>query len=112
MLVNNSRPSPLLPNGLISPPPINLLIVWLCRFITVLPCFYTYAQEEKLSKKAIPESSKLQISIEEYEKNRKDDSDGETYGEEKYEYDTALNADRTYLKFMKRMDAYPEQCFR
>ncbi|XP_042018020.1 programmed cell death protein 2-like [Salvia splendens] len=80
--------------------------------IPVLPCFYTYAQEEKLSKKAISESSKLQISIEEYEKIRKDDSDGETYGEEKYEYDTALNADRTYLKFMKRMDAYPEQCFR
>ncbi|XP_057806975.1 uncharacterized protein LOC131021710 isoform X1 [Salvia miltiorrhiza] len=80
--------------------------------ILVLPCFYTYAQEEKLSKKAISESSKLQISVKDYEKNYKDDSDGETYGEEKYEYDTALNADRFYLKFMKRMDAYPEQCFR
>lgn len=77
-----------------------------------LPCFYTYAQEEKLSKKATSESSKLQISIKEYENNHKDDSDGDTYGEEKYEYDNALNADRTYLKFMKRMDAYPEQCFR
>lgn len=102
----------LIPNDMLYIPPPNLLVVCLCFFITVLPCFYIYTQEEKLLRKATPESSELQTAINEYEKNHEDDSNGESYEEEKYEYDSTLHADRTYLKFKKRMDAYPEQCFR
>ncbi|GER47568.1 programmed cell death protein 2-like protein [Striga asiatica] len=81
--------------------------------IPVMPCFYVYPQEEKVSKKVTNESSKASLlSVQEFDHISEDQSNGEPYEEEKYEYDSALSADRTYLKFKKRMDSYPEQCFR
>ncbi|KAL2528073.1 programmed cell death 2 C-terminal domain-containing protein [Forsythia ovata] len=78
--------------------------------IPVVPCFYIYTQKERLLKEVVPEFSKLSLLC--TKENHDDESDGEPWEQESYEYDKALNADRTYLKFKKRMDAYQEQCFR
>ena len=76
-------------------------------FFSVLPCFYVYPQNESLPSQGSQAASALE-SIDQIEVSSRE----EVWEGEEYEHDRALSADRTFLKFKKRLDCVPEQCFR
>ncbi|XP_072976931.1 uncharacterized protein [Typha angustifolia] len=79
---------------------------------SVLPCFYIYSEKEHRTGKIHAFSGSYSSIFIKDQSTSSDCEDGEKWEGESYEYDRALGADRTFLKFKKQLDAHPEQCFR
>lgn len=79
----------------------------------MIPCFYIYSQKaQSPSAASVVSASYSSLSIKGNESPPKVGEAEERWEGEDYEYDRALGADRTYLKFKKQLDLFPEQCFR
>jgi pre-rRNA-processing protein TSR4 len=79
----------------------------------VLPCF-TYIMiidNELYGGKGIVGSNISELVLDKEAMDAANDEE-EIWKGEKYEYHKAIGADRTFSKFKKRLDAYPQQCFR
>ncbi|KAK8947695.1 hypothetical protein KSP40_PGU011240 [Platanthera guangdongensis] len=86
-------------------------------FVVVVPCFYIYPHEDRSIGDTIGDTIAVSANYDSLltkqdDNSSKDNQNQEFWGGEEYEYDKAVGVDRTFLKFKKRMDACPEQCFR
>ncbi|KAF3792531.1 Programmed cell death protein 2-like [Nymphaea thermarum] len=79
--------------------------------LPVMPCFYIYIGKESTLQNVSCLSAACSVST---KGSGHFDSaeDKDSWEAEDYEYDRALDVDRTYMKFKKRLDLYPEQCLR
>eukprot|EP00850_Spirogloea_muscicola_P024008 SM000421S16087 [mRNA] locus=s421:8359:11257:- [translate_table: standard] len=78
-----------------------------------LPCFYIYSVMEPAAKSSVRASSDcLEASAAPGGLGKEEEAPGEAWEGEVYEHDQALSADRSYLRFKKRIDRSPEQCLR
>ncbi|TVU16295.1 hypothetical protein EJB05_39851 [Eragrostis curvula] len=77
----------------------------------VLPCFYICYDKERYGGKGSVGSSSNELVLSKEIMDIANDEEEKWEGE-KYEYDKAIGADRNFLKFKKRLDAHPQQCFR
>ncbi|KAL2628954.1 hypothetical protein R1flu_013640 [Riccia fluitans] len=84
--------------------------------LPVLSCFYIYTQAESTGVGPSTSGTHPQRDLQTLGENEgpgdENEDSGEMWGSEDYEPDQALYADRTYLKFKKKLDYHPEQCFR
>jgi pre-rRNA-processing protein TSR4 len=89
-------------------------------FLPSLPCFYVYTQSEEstpyesaTTRSENPADGEVNDSLNEIEDPYGIvEGVGELWEGEEYEPEQAIFADRTYLKFKKKLDISPEQCFR
>ena len=94
-----------------------MCLCWICA---ALPCFYVYTQSEESTPYESATTDSEPVSELEGNNLLNDIEDpygivegvGELWEGEEYEPEHAVNADRTYLKFKKKLDLSPEQCFR
>jgi pre-rRNA-processing protein TSR4 len=86
---------------------------------SALPCFYVYSDSEVLigDRNAnvngkVQELAELKPLPAVEEPTAAVEGVKELWEGEEYEPDHSLSADRTYLKFKKKLDLNPEQCYR
>eukprot|EP00850_Spirogloea_muscicola_P011246 SM000069S20683 [mRNA] locus=s69:112422:115512:- [translate_table: standard] len=85
----------------------------LIQHLAALPCFYIYSVTEPSAKSSVSASSDcLQARAARGGLGKEEEAPGEAWEGEVYEHDQALTADRSYLRFKKRLDRSPEQCLR
>jgi pre-rRNA-processing protein TSR4 len=86
---------------------------------SALPCFYLYSDSEVLIRDRnanvngkVQELAELKPLPAVEEPTAAVEGVKELWEGEEYEPDHSLSADRTYLKFKKKLDLNPEQCYR